>query len=140
MSQKPVLLVIDDEMGILDTLRILLKGEGYEVITAQGGKAGIEQIRLGHHDVVLSDVRMPQVTGLDILQAAKEQDPMTPVILMTAQASLQTAISAVNSGAFYYLQKPFANDELLTILRRAVERTVASTTRLKALRRCVSQA
>ncbi|HEX7918785.1 MAG TPA: sigma-54 dependent transcriptional regulator [Gemmatimonadales bacterium] len=121
MSQKPVLLVIDDEMGILDTLRILLKGEGYEVITAQGGKAGIEQIRLGHHDVVLSDVRMPQVTGLDILQAAKEQDPMTPVILMTAQASLQTAISAVNSGAFYYLQKPFANDELLTILRRAVE-------------------
>jgi two-component system response regulator HydG len=121
VSQKPVLLVIDDEMGILDTLRILLKGEGYEVITAQGGKAGIEQIRLGHHDVVLSDVRMPQVTGLDILQAAKEQDPMTPVILMTAQASLQTAISAVNSGAFYYLQKPFANDELLTILRRAVE-------------------
>ena len=121
MSQKPVLLVIDDEMGILDTLRILLKGEGYEVMTAQGGKAGIEQIRLGHHDVVLSDVRMPQVTGLDILQAAKEQDPMTPVILMTAQASLQTAISAVNSGAFYYLQKPFANDELLTILRRAVE-------------------
>jgi len=121
VSQKPVLLVIDDEMGILDTLRILLKGEGYEVMTAQGGKAGIEQIRLGHHDVVLSDVRMPQVTGLDILQAAKEQDPMTPVILMTAQASLQTAISAVNSGAFYYLQKPFANDELLTILRRAVE-------------------
>ena len=121
MSQKPVVLVIDDEMGILDTLRILLKGEGYEVMTAQGGKAGIEQIRLGHHDVVLSDVRMPQVTGLDILQAAKEQDPMTPVILMTAQASLQTAIGAVNSGAFYYLQKPFANDELLTILRRAVE-------------------
>ncbi|HSC59448.1 MAG TPA: response regulator, partial [Gemmatimonadales bacterium] len=82
MSQKPCVLVIDDEMGILDTLRILLKGEGFDVITAQGGKAGIEQIKLGQHDLVLSDVRMPQVTGLDILQAAKEQDPMTPVILM----------------------------------------------------------
>ncbi|MFI5235857.1 MAG: sigma-54-dependent transcriptional regulator [Gemmatimonadales bacterium] len=121
MSQKPCVLVIDDEMGILDTLRILLKGEGFDVITAQGGKAGIEQIRVGQHDLVLSDVRMPQVTGLDILQAAKEQDPMTPVILMTAQASLQTAISALNQGAFYYLQKPFANDELLALLRRAVD-------------------
>jgi two-component system response regulator HydG len=70
---------------------------------------------------VLTDVRMPQVTGLDILQAAKEQDPVTPVILMTAQASLQTAISAVNAGAFYYIQKPFSNDELLVILRRACE-------------------
>jgi two-component system response regulator HydG len=133
VSQKPCVLVIDDEMGILDTVRILLKGEGFDVITAQGGKAGIEQIKLGQHDVILSDVRMPQVTGLDILQAAKEQDPMTPVILMTAQASLQTAMAAINQGAFYYLQKPFANDELLALLRRAVDyRSVrAENTQLK---------
>jgi two-component system response regulator HydG len=64
---------------------------------------------------------MPQVSGLDVLNAAREQDPMTPVILMTAQASLQSAISAVNSGAFYYIQKPFSNDELVAILRRACE-------------------
>ncbi|MGH7701884.1 MAG: sigma-54-dependent transcriptional regulator, partial [Gemmatimonadales bacterium] len=118
-TQKPAVLVIDDESGILDTLRILLKKEGFDVTTAQGGKAGLDQIRTGTHDIVLSDVRMPQVTGLDILQAAREQDPMTPVILMTAQASLQTAIGAVNAGAFYYIQKPFANDELVAILRRA---------------------
>ena len=121
MSQKPSVLVIDDESGILDTLRILLKNEGFEVATAQGGKAGLEQIRSGIHDLILSDVRMPQVSGLDILNAAREQDPMTPVILMTAQASLQSAISAVNSGAFYYIQKPFSNDELVAILRRACE-------------------
>jgi DNA-binding NtrC family response regulator len=121
MSQKPSLLVVDDESGILDTLRILLRNEGFEVTTAQGGKAGLEQIRSGTHDMILSDVRMPQVSGLDILNAAREQDPMTPVILMTAQASLQSAISAVNSGAFYYIQKPFSNDELVTILRRACE-------------------
>ncbi len=121
MSQKPTVLVIDDESGILDTLRILLKKEGFEVTVAQGGKAGLEAIKAGMHDIVLTDVRMPQVTGLDILQAAREQDPMTPVILMTAQASLQTAIGAVNAGAFYYIQKPFANDELVAILRRACE-------------------
>jgi two-component system response regulator HydG len=121
MNQKPSVLVVDDESGILDTLRILLRNEGFEVTTAQGGKAGLEEIRSGIHDLILSDVRMPQVSGLDILNAAREQDPMTPVILMTAQASLQSAISAVNSGAFYYIQKPFSNDELVAILRRACE-------------------
>ena len=121
MSQKPTVLVIDDESGILDTLRILLRNEGFEVTTAQGGKAGLEQIRNGAHDIVLTDVRMPQVSGIDILTAAREQDTMTPVILMTAQASLQSAIQAVNSGAFYYIQKPFSNDELVAILRRACE-------------------
>ncbi|HEX7025411.1 MAG TPA: sigma-54 dependent transcriptional regulator [Gemmatimonadales bacterium] len=121
MTQQPSILVVDDESGILDTLRILLRKEQYEVTTAQGGKAGLDQIRSGNHDIVLTDVRMPQVTGLDILQAAKEQDAMTPVILMTAQASLQTAVAAVNAGAFYYIQKPFSNDELLAILRRACE-------------------
>ncbi len=121
MNQQPSVLIVDDESSILDTLRILLRKEGYEVTTAQGGKAGMEQIRSGTHDIVLTDVRMPQVSGLDILQAAKEQDGETPVILMTAQASLQSAVSAVNQGAFYYIQKPFSNDELLTILRRACE-------------------
>ena len=121
MSQKPSVLVVDDESGILDTLRILLRNEGFEVTTAQGGKAGLEQIRSGSHDIILSDVRMPQVSGLDILTAAREQDPMTPVILMTAQASLQSAIAAVNSGAYHYIQKPFSNDDLITILRRACE-------------------
>jgi DNA-binding NtrC family response regulator len=121
MSQQPSILIVDDESGILDTLRILLRKEQFEVTTAQGGKAGLDQIRSGSHDIVLTDVRMPQVTGLDILQAAKEQDSMTPVILMTAQASLQTAVAAVNAGAFYYIQKPFSNDELLAILRRACE-------------------
>ena len=95
MSQKPSVLVVDDESGILDTLRILLRNEGFEVTTAQGGKAGLEQIRSGAHDIILSDVRMPQVSGLDILNSAREQDPMTPVILMTAQASLQSAIGSM---------------------------------------------
>ncbi|HEX6090989.1 MAG TPA: sigma-54 dependent transcriptional regulator [Gemmatimonadales bacterium] len=121
MSQKPSILVVDDESGILDTLRILLRNEGFEVATAQGGRAGLEQIRTGTHDIILSDVRMPGVGGLDILAAAKEQDPMTPVILMTAQADLRSAIDALNLGAYYYIQKPFSNDDLVAIVRRASE-------------------
>src|SRR5689334_25326078 len=64
---------------------------------------------------------MPDVTGLDILSSVRAHDPDAVVILMTAQASLQSAIGAVNSGAFYYIQKPFSNDELVAILRRACE-------------------
>lgn len=121
MSQKPSLLIVDDESGILDTLRILLRNEGFEVTTAQGGRAGLEQIRSGSHEIILTDVRMPGVGGLEILQAAKEQDVMTPVILMTAQADLRSAIDALNAGAYYYIQKPFSNDELVAIMRRASE-------------------
>ena len=117
----PTILVIDDESGILDALRILLKNEGFEVTTAQGGKAGLDALKASAPDVVLTDVRMPQVGGIDILTAVREQDPETPVILMTAQASLQSAIQAVNQGAFHYIQKPFSNDDLLSICRRAVE-------------------
>ena len=118
---KPSVLVIDDESGILDTLRILLKNEGFTPHTALGGRAGVEQIATLDPDIVLSDVRMPMVGGLEVLSAVRAHDPDTPVILMTAQASLQTAMQAVNEGAFYYIQKPFRNDDLVTILRRAAE-------------------
>ncbi len=121
MSALPSILIIDDESGILETLRILLKNEGFDVTTAQGGKAGLEALKTNMPDMVLTDVRMPQVTGIDILTAVREQDPETPVILMTAQASLQTAIQAVNEGAFYYIQKPFSNDDMVAICRRAAE-------------------
>ncbi|MGH7699672.1 MAG: sigma-54-dependent transcriptional regulator [Gemmatimonadales bacterium] len=121
MTAQPTILVIDDEQGILDTLRILLKNEGFEVSTVQGGKAGLEALRAGVPHIVLTDVKMPGVTGIDILTAAREQDPETPVILMTAHTSLQTAIQAVNEGAFYYIQKPFSNDDMVAICRRAAE-------------------
>src|SRR2546426_10811101 len=115
------MLLVDDELGILDVLRILLKGEGFDVVTAQGGKAGLEALKTSAPDIVLTDIKMPGVTGTDILAAVREQDPETPVILMTAQASLQSAIQAVNQGAFYYIQKPFSNDDLVAICRRAAE-------------------
>ena len=117
----PSVLVIDDEAGILETMEILRRSEGFTPHTALGGKRGLEQIAELKPEIVLSDVRMPDVNGLDVLSAARGQDPDAAVILMTAQASLQSAIQAVNNGAFYYIQKPFRNDELVAILRRAVE-------------------
>jgi DNA-binding NtrC family response regulator len=117
----PTVLIIDDEVGILDTIRILLKSEGFTPYTALGGKKGLEQIAALKPELILTDVRMPDVTGLDILASVRAHDPEAVVILMTAQASLQSAIGAVNNGAFYYIQKPFRNEELVTIVRRAAE-------------------
>jgi two-component system response regulator HydG len=118
---EPRILIVDDETAILDTLRILLKREGFQVETAVGGQQGIDRMHEQRPDVILTDVRMPNVGGLEVLLAARDLDPSIPVILMTAQASLQTAIRAVNEGAYYYIQKPFANDELVAIVRRAAE-------------------
>jgi DNA-binding NtrC family response regulator len=118
---NPKVLIIDDETAILDTLRILLKREGFEVVTAASGNQGLTALSEARPDFVLSDIRMPGVSGIEILNAARKMDPTLPVILMTAQASLHSAIQAVNQGAFHYIQKPFSNDELLVICRRAVE-------------------
>jgi two-component system response regulator HydG len=117
----PSVLVIDDEAGILESLRILLRNEGFTPHVALGGRQGLEQIATLGPDIVLTDVRMPTVGGLDILAATRQKDADTPVILMTAQATLQSAMQAVNEGAFYYIQKPFRNDDLVAILRRAAE-------------------
>jgi two-component system response regulator HydG len=120
-TAAPRVLIVDDESGMLDTLRILLKGEGFAPVVAHGGRQGLEQLAAVRPDIVLTDVRMPDVSGVQVLSAARDQDPEVPVILMTAQATLQSAMQAVNEGAYYYIQKPFRNDELVAILRRAAE-------------------
>ncbi len=121
LDAAPRVLVVDDESGILESLRILLKTEGFVPVTAHGGRQGIEKFDEFKPDIVLTDVRMPDITGVQVLSHVRQNDPEVPVILMTAQATLQSAMQAVNEGAFYYIQKPFRNDELVAILRRAAE-------------------
>jgi len=120
-NRIPSVLVVDDEQGILESLGILLRNAGFNTYTARGGRAGLEQLASVQPDIVLTDVRMPGVGGVEILAATRQQNSDTPVILMTAQATLESAMQAVNEGAFYYIQKPFRNDELLAILTRAAE-------------------
>ena len=115
------ILLVDDETAILDTLEILFRGEGYDVAVADSGPKALAALEDEKPDIVLTDIRMPGASGLEVLSQAQEVDPEIAVILMTAQASLQSAVRAVNEGAYYYLQKPFANDELLAICRRAAE-------------------
>jgi DNA-binding NtrC family response regulator len=121
VSDRPSILVVDDESAILISLGILFKNEGFEVATAQGGKAGLAALEQRPPDVLLTDIRMPGVTGMDLLAAARRQAPEMPVILMTAQAELRTAIDAVNQGAYQYIQKPFETAALVALCRRAYE-------------------
>jgi DNA-binding NtrC family response regulator len=127
-------MIVDDERSILDTVQILLRGEGFDVVTQQNPREALERIKELAPDIVLTDIRMPGVTGLEVLAAMREYDPEVPVILMTAQASPQTAMQAVNQGAFYYLQKPFSNADLITLCRRA-SRTRELSRENKALKR-----
>jgi DNA-binding NtrC family response regulator len=131
---SPKVMVIDDERSILETVEILLRGEGFEPTVLQSGREALDRMQELAPDIILTDIRMPGVSGLDILEAVRARDPELPVILMTAQASLQSAVKAVNQGAFYYLQKPFSNAELVALCRRAAE-TRHLTTENKALKR-----
>ena len=135
MDIKPSVLIIDDESGILESLTILLRSEGFTPIIAHGGRRGLELMEQSSPDIILTDIRMPGLTGVEVLAAARLAMPDVPVILMTAQATLQSAMQAVNEGAFYYIQKPFRNDELLAILRRASEHRM-----LRAENRTLKQA
>jgi DNA-binding NtrC family response regulator len=117
---KPRILLVDDEESLVETLTVLLRREGFNVIAALSGREAIEHLD-EKPDVVLTDIRMPKVSGIDVLTETRDRHPDIPVVLMTAQASLQSAIQAVNQGAFYYVQKPFTNDELLAILSKAVD-------------------
>ena len=96
----PSVLIVDDESGILQTLEILLRAEGFAPHVAQGGRVALERIPELSPDIVLTDVRMPGVGGVEVLAAAREHDAAVPVSLMTAQATLQTAMQAVTDGAF----------------------------------------
>jgi DNA-binding NtrC family response regulator len=120
-APAPSILLIDDEPSLLESLSILLSRRGYRVETAQSGRAGIRQLRKEKPDVIVSDIKMPEVTGIDVLKAAREVDLFLPVILITARADVDTAIQALNEGAFQYIQKPFENRELLAQVENALQ-------------------
>lgn len=120
-DDSPHVLVIDDEQSLLETLEVLLEDEGYEVSTALTGQEGLEIFDEVGPDLVLLDIRMPKMGGVEVLEEIRDRSESVPVVLITAQASLNSAIEAVNLGANHYVRKPFSNDELLAIIRRSLE-------------------
>lgn len=127
-TRKPYILVVDDDSSLREFLEIFLSKEGCRVSSAPNGDVALELIRADKPDVVITDVRMPGMTGLDLLIAIKKKWPDIPVIMMTAFASLDTAVEAMKEGAWDYLTKPFRIEELRKIIDAALKSEYANTT------------
>ena len=116
---KPRILVIDDDAGITSTVSAFLAARGYKVTVANDGEDALDEIRAGDYPVIISDIYIDRVSGLDILRAARERNPDASVILMTARGSVRTTVEAEMGGAFEYLAKPFEMRVLLAAVERA---------------------
>lgn len=114
-------LVIDDKDSMREMLSASLSSEGHEVEVADSGDAGIAKSKEKHFDVVLTDLKMPDVSGMEVLTQVKAHDPDTAVIVMTAYGTIETAVEAMKRGAFDFLQKPFDIDHLQVLVERALE-------------------
>jgi two-component system response regulator PilR (NtrC family) len=122
MRRNASVLVIDDEEIMRDILGTLLEREGYSVRLASSGQEGLDLARSLPFDAVIVDVMMPGIDGLQVLDELKKHDDELPVLMITAYASMESAISAMKKGAFDYITKPFKNDEVLVVLQNAIER------------------
>src|SRR6186713_595093 len=116
------ILVIDDEEIIREALEALLTAEGYRVSSAPTGQAGLEALGSRQVDAVLLDLMLPDRNGIEVLEDIRRVDDELPVIMITAYGTIENAVAATKQGAFYYFTKPFKNDEVLAVLRNAVER------------------
>jgi DNA-binding NtrC family response regulator len=120
-AATPRVLVVDDERSMRELLAIVLKREGYDVLLAENGRMAVAALERGSIDLLVSDIRMPDMTGIEVLRAAKAVDPGIEAIMVTAFASQETAIEAMRLGACDYLIKPFDVDELKVKVRDKLE-------------------
>jgi signal transduction histidine kinase/DNA-binding response OmpR family regulator len=127
------ILVIDDEPRMVDSLKTLLTMEGYEVIGEHDPKRALARLNESDFDLIITDIRMPDYDGIDVLRRAHEKDPYTGVILITGYASLDSAKNAIDKGAFGYLTKPLEMDELKLVVSQSMEKRQIELERLKLL-------
>ncbi|MBW2612740.1 MAG: response regulator [Deltaproteobacteria bacterium] len=121
----PKILVVDDEMRIREGCQEILNQEGFEVSTADSGKKGLEMIAREHFDIVLLDLMMPEISGLDVLPEVKSSHPDTVVIVITGYATIEHSIEAMKAGAFDFIPKPFSPEQLKVVVSKAIEYTRA---------------
>ena len=122
MSEPATLLVADDDPGLRESLERTLTREGYRVLLASDGNAALERLRGGGIDLVLTDLKMPGLTGIEVLRAAKAIAPDVDVILLTAFGTVEEAVRAMKDGAYDFLTKPFQRPQVLKLIRQALER------------------
>ena len=116
------LLVVDDEKSICDLLEIVFKRDGYQVTTASSGRAAMALILKESFDLIISDIKMPGMDGVETLVEMKKKKPQLPVVMLTGHATVASGIQGLKQGAFAYVMKPVALDELLDKLQKAFER------------------
>jgi len=133
MTESRRILVIDDEEDMLENCSRILRRIGYEPLTEKDPVRAVEAIERERPDLVLTDLRMPEMDGIEILRATKQIDPEIPVILFTAYATIETAVEAIKEGAFDYIPKPFSADQLQVSIERALQqkRLLEENRRLK---------
>ncbi len=117
---SPKILVVDDEMSMREMLEILLLKHGYDVQCAESGSEALSKIQSGPFDLVITDIRMKPVNGLEVLKQCKAISPRTAVIMISAYASTELAVEAMNEGAYDYFPKPFNNEEILSVISNAL--------------------
>jgi DNA-binding NtrC family response regulator len=127
------ILIVEDKDSMAQMLKETMETEGYRSLIARDGAEGIRRLREEKIDVVLTDLKLPKKDGMDVLRAAKEENPLLPVILMTAFGSVDVAVKAIKEGAFDFITKPFDTDHLLHLIRKAVanQRLMAENILLK---------
>ena len=118
-GETPRILIVDDDPGQRSLLNSFLQSQGFETVTADSGERALETLRTSHFDMMISDVRMPGLSGLDTLRRAREEHATLPVLLVTAYADIRDAVVAMRDGAVNYLAKPIDLDELLSSVQQA---------------------
>ena len=116
------LLIVDDERSMRELLEYMLSKEGYDIQLAENGTKAVELVGAQVFDLILCDIRLGDITGLEVLRAAKQRRPQTVVIMISAYATTETAVEAMNDGAYDYVPKPFDNDELKQTIANALDR------------------
>lgn len=121
-EKKPLILVIDDEESMRDSCSLILTKDGYKTETAPDGESGLKKIKELQPDLILVDLKMPGISGFDVLEKVSEIDPNIVSVVITGYATVESAVEAMKKGAYDFLPKPFTPDELRIIIRRGLER------------------
>ena len=125
MAAQPKILIVDDEERFRTTMCKLLTVRGLEAVTAGSGPEAIEMLRTNPYDVVILDVRMPEMGGVEVLSEIKRIDPRAEIIIMTGYASVDTAKEIMKLGAYDYVLKPYAIEELMEKIEGAYDRKIS---------------
>lgn len=115
-------LVIDDDKVTLELLSFQLQSEGFETVAAETGEEGVRQVRENEFDIILTDLNLPDISGIEMVRRCKEISPQTEIIMVTGFGSMEKAIEATKAGAFHYVEKPVEFEELMSLISKAIER------------------